>query len=148
MSRPLMNHLLLLLGVVASAIPSLASSAEAKYFRHDEGVARSGAGPLPDDFDAPGVLRWRVPLDPGHSTPILVNGKIILTAYRAGSLELATIALDETDGKTLWRRPIAVSRVEQTHPIGSPATATPACDGRRVFVFFGSYGLLGYDLDG
>ena len=30
----------------------------------------------------------------------------------------------------------------------SPAAATPACDGERVYVFFGSYGLLCYDLAG
>ena len=143
-----MNRWLLYLGVVASTVLSIARSAEAKYFRYDQGVAGSGAGPLPDNFDTPGALRWRVPLDPGHSTPLLMDGKIILTTYRVASRELATMALDATDGKTLWRRPIAVSQIEQTHPIGSPATATPACDGRRVFVFFGSYGLLCYDLEG
>ena len=77
-----------------------------------------------------------------------MNGKIVLTAYRAESKELATIALDEKTGKTLWRRPVVVEHVEQTHQIGSPATATPACDGRRLFVFFGSYGMIGYDLEG
>jgi outer membrane protein assembly factor BamB len=41
-----------------------------------------------------------------------------------------------------------VERVEQTHNLGNPATATPASDGKRVFAFFGSYGLLCYDLDG
>ena len=32
--------------------------------------------------------------------------------------------------------------------MGSPAAATPACDGERVFVFFGSCGLICYDLEG
>ncbi len=30
----------------------------------------------------------------------------------------------------------------------APATSTPACNGRQVFSFFGSYGLLCYDLEG
>ena len=67
MSRLLKN--LLLLFLVAVALPSVlvASSAEATYFRSDEGVAGSGAGPLPEDFAASGELHWRVPLDPGLS---------------------------------------------------------------------------------
>jgi outer membrane protein assembly factor BamB len=38
--------------------------------------------------------------------------------------------------------------VEKTHAIGSPATATPACDGERLYAFFGSYGLLCFNLEG
>ncbi|HXT42072.1 MAG TPA: PQQ-binding-like beta-propeller repeat protein, partial [Candidatus Angelobacter sp.] len=128
---------------------SLASSpADAKYFRSDEGVAGTGVGPLPENFEAPRTSVWRVPIDPGHSTPILVNGRIFLTSYRAESKELTTLALDEKDGRTLWRRAVTVERVEQTHQIGSPATATPVIEGQRLFVFFGSYGLICYDLDG
>ena len=150
MPRLIKNRLLLFWCAAATTTASLASSAEGslKYFRSDEGVAGSSTGPLPDNFDAAGALRWRVPLDPGHSTPILVNGKIALTTYRADSKELATVALDQQTGETLWRRLIAAQRVEQTHQLGSPATATPACDGQRLFVFFGSYGLICYDLDG
>ena len=119
-----------------------------KYFRSDEGVAGPPTGSLPENFDQPGVLRWRTPLDPGHSTPIVWRDRIFLTTWRAESNELATVALDAKTGRQLWRRAIPVARVEQTHPIGSPATATPACDGTRLFVFFGSHGLIAYDLDG
>jgi outer membrane protein assembly factor BamB len=87
-------------------------------------------------------------VDSGHSTPVLSNGRILLTTHRAGSDELATVALDRESGRQIWRRAITVEQLEQTHTIGSPATATPACDGKRLFVFFGSYGLICYDLDG
>jgi outer membrane protein assembly factor BamB len=147
-AKQLKNLLLPFLFAVASIAASVAGSVEPTYFRSDEGVAGSGTGPLPDDFGASGKLRWRVPLDPGHSTPVLCSGRIFLTGYRAGSKEMATVALDQKTGQTLWSRAIASPRIEQTHPIGSPATATPACDGQRLFVFFGSYGLVCYDLDG
>ena len=142
-----MQQFLFACGIAATAA-STAAAADAKYFRSDEGVAGSNAGRLPDNFDAPGALLWRVPLDPGHATPILVKDKIFLTAYRAESKELAALALDRQTGQTLWRRSMTIERVEQTHLIGSPATATPACDGQRLFVFFGSYGLICYDLEG
>jgi outer membrane protein assembly factor BamB len=119
-----------------------------KYFRSDHGLADAAVGALPSQFDAPDAFRWRIPLDPGHSTPILSAGKIFLTTYRAKSHELAVLALDEKDGHTLWRQGVVVPQVEQTHALGSPATATAACDGRRVFAFFGSYGLLAFDLNG
>jgi len=145
------SHLRDLPGVLCAialiALP-LSSAAEARYFRSDEGVVGSASGPLPDNFGAPGALCWRVPMDSGHSTPILCDGRVFLTTYHAASKELATVALDEKTGETLWRRSIVSARIEQTHNIGSPATATPACDGRRLFVFFGSHGLICYDLNG
>jgi outer membrane protein assembly factor BamB len=118
-----------------------------RFFRSDAGVA-VGAGPLPDRLDSPGAMHWRVEIDPGHSTPILWGGKIFLTTYREQANELAAVALDERTGAQLWRQAVTVPKVEQTHAIGSPATATPACDGQRLFVFFGSCGLFCYDLDG
>ena len=132
----------------ACALLGRAESAPAvEFFRSDGGVA-AGAGALPARLDAEGALRWRAEVDIGHSTPMVSHGRIFLTAYRAESHELATLALDEDTGKALWRRAIPVERVEQTHPIGSPATATVACDGQRVYAFFGSHGLMAYDLDG
>jgi outer membrane protein assembly factor BamB len=118
-----------------------------KYFRSDAGVA-STKGSLPENLDAPEALVWRVALDGGHSTPILHGGKIFLTTWRPQSNQLATVALDAGTGRLLWRSALIPDRVEQTHPIGSPATATTACDGQRLFVFFGSAGVLCYDLDG
>ncbi len=145
-ARPI--ALLLVCGTAALAFRAPAAAAvETTYFRADAGVARA-AGPLPDRFDAPEALRWRVPLNPGRSSPILHGGRIFLTTFRAASKELATVALDETSGRLLWRSSLVPDRVEQTHPIGSPATATVACAGQRIFVFFGSAGLFCYDLEG
>lgn len=123
------------------------SNAPFLYFRSDKGL-QHGNGPLPSDLEAPDSLAWRVELDSGHSTPILCGGKIFVTTYRPQSKELALVALEETSGKPLWRAPLIPENVEQTHPLGNPATATVACDGERVFVFFGSAGLFCYDLDG
>lgn len=125
-----------------------AAESDVQYFRSNHGLADPSCGALPSQFDAPGTLRWRVPLDPGHATPVLSGGRIFLTAYKAESHELTVLALDANTGRILWRNGIMVSEVERTHPLGSPATATPACDGRRVYVFFGSYGLLAFDLNG
>ena len=132
----------------AACLSSQSAESDVKYFRSDYGLAAPSCGALPSQFDAPETLRWRGPLPPGHATPTVAEGRIFLTAYEAESNALTVAALDAETGRGLWRHSVVVSRVEQTHPLGSPATATPACDGRRVYVFFGSYGLLAFDLDG
>jgi outer membrane protein assembly factor BamB len=43
---------------------------------------------------------------------------------------------------------VATKTIEEVHEISSPAASTPATDGELVYVYFGSYGLVCYDLDG
>ena len=118
-----------------------------KYFRSDAGIANSAVS-LPDNLGASERLRWRVALDSGHSTPILHAGKLFLTTWGPETKELATVALDAESGRLLWRSALTPERVEQTHAIGNPATGTIACDGQRVFAFFGSAGVFCHDVDG
>ncbi|MFO1498514.1 MAG: PQQ-binding-like beta-propeller repeat protein [Verrucomicrobiota bacterium] len=139
---------LLLAGVLCSPGASAPLVGAPSFFRSDGGVAQH-AGDLPEGFDAPGALRWRIPVDSGHSSPTLSRGKIFLTTYRAAEQELATIAVDQDTGKQLWKQVAPSRQLESYHrATGSPAAATPATDGERVYVFFGSYGLLCYSLDG
>jgi outer membrane protein assembly factor BamB len=58
------------------------------------------------------------------------------------------VCVDRPTGKILWRRSVAPAKIEAVHAISSPAAATPSTDGERVYVYFGSYGLVCYDLDG
>ena len=67
-----------------------------------------------------------------------------LTTFADGKLE--TRAYATKDGKLLWSRIAPAETLEQFHPAyGSPATATPVSDGRRVVSYFGSSGLFCYD---
>lgn len=121
----------------------------ATFFRSDAGIAKTNSGRLPDRFDAPTKLRWRTSVDSGQSSPIISNRRIFLTTYRAADRELATVAVDQESGRVLWKQNVPTERIEQLHTtMGNPAAATPACDGERVFAFFGSYGLVCYDLEG
>lgn len=114
------------------------------YFRHDGGMA-DDKQKLPDRLDE-STQKWRVPLASGHSTPCVYGDAIYVTAFDEG--RLATVALDRRTGNTRWTQPVPATHIEQYHTTSNPAAATPACDGERVYVFFGSYGLLCYDLDG
>ena len=39
-------------------------------------------------------------------------------------------------------------QIEKVHPLSSPATATPAVDGERVYVYFGSFGIQCFNVGG
>ncbi|MBI2948333.1 MAG: PQQ-binding-like beta-propeller repeat protein [Verrucomicrobia bacterium] len=85
-------------------------------------------------------------MPPGWSSPCVWEDRIFLTAFENG--KLATIGLRRRDGKRLWQQTAPTEKIEEINPVSSPASATPATDGRRVYVYFGSYGLLAYDVDG
>jgi outer membrane protein assembly factor BamB len=71
-----------------------------------------------------------------------------VTTFDAEKKQLATLCLNRKTGQVRWKQVAPAKEVEPFHRTGSPATCSPACDGRRVYAFFGSYGLLCYDVDG
>lgn len=135
--------LLLLFGATLTA----QDGADKTYFRADGGVA-IGSDSLPGNFTSEARLLWKTPLPPGNSTPCIVGDRVFVTTFTESSRELATVALDRKSGEVLWRQVAPAERLEPFHPTGSPASSTPASDGRRLYVFFGSLGLLCYSLDG
>jgi outer membrane protein assembly factor BamB len=76
------------------------------------------------------------------------EGRLFLTEVDRAKNEFATLAIDRRTGKVLWRKAVTAEAIEQVHEISSPAGSTPATDGERLYVYFGSYGLLCYDLNG
>ncbi|MBN2242664.1 MAG: PQQ-binding-like beta-propeller repeat protein [Acidobacteria bacterium] len=135
--------------VISAGAAVLHAEENPVYFRCDGGVAEAASGAIPDRLDSPGVLQWRTPLDSGHSTPAVCKNRAFLTTFNAAREELATVALSVDSGKVLWKRTAPASGIEvYNRPTGNAAQATPACDGRRVYVFFGSYGLICYDFEG
>jgi outer membrane protein assembly factor BamB len=120
---------------------------ESDYFRRDSGVIR-GKQALPDNFTDDADRVWRTELSPGISTPCVDGDSIFLTTWEPDKNELATVALDRVTGKIRWRNVVPTAEIEKVHSVGSPASSSPACNGKQVFAFFGSYGLLCYDLDG
>ena len=90
---------------------------------------------------------WSVGVPPGASSPCVWGARIFLTAFDGG--RLWTLCLDRATGRELWRRDAGAKKIEEFHPKeGSPAASTPATDGERVVVYFGSVGLLAYDFAG
>jgi outer membrane protein assembly factor BamB len=102
--------------------------------------------PYPTELDRSRNLLWQTKVPEGHSSPCIWGDRIFLTAYSNNKLE--TLCLDRQDGTIKWRRSVEPEAMEQMNRSNSPASPTPACDGKRLYVYFGTYGLLAYDLDG
>jgi len=107
------------------------------------GVAAGCRPPVALDADH---LAWKTPVPPGLSSPVVADGRVYLTAVVQRTL--LTLAVDAASGKVIWRRPVPEGRIERVHKTNSPASSTPVVDGDRVYVYFGSFGLLCYDRDG
>ena len=107
-----------------------------------------GTGKPPVHFGPGQNVQWKTAVGPGLSSPIIWADRLFLTEFDQASQKLATVCIDRGTGKILWRRAVAVEKVEKVHQISSPAGPTPATDGERVYVYFGSYGLVCYDLEG
>jgi outer membrane protein assembly factor BamB len=129
-----------LLGAGAALAGSWAS------FRGPGGTAVADGPPLPARIGPDTNVVWKVPLPPGHSSPVLSGDRLYLTAVRGPAL--LTLALDPATGKVLWEAEAPYSKREKIHSIGSYAQPTPAADADGVVSFFGSSGLLCYDRSG
>ncbi len=114
------------------------------------GVNSSGIGTgVPPLRFGPGKNElWKVGMAPGHSSPCIVDERIFLTTCDAATQSVAVRCLERSSGKTLWQNDIRVDEFEAGHPSFNPASSTPACDGRHVVAYFGSYGLICFDITG
>ena len=107
-----------------------------------------GAGTPPVHFGPDQNVLWKISVGSGLSSPIVWEDRVFLTEFDPANKQLSTLAIDRRTGKILWRRSVAPGEIEKVHELSSPAGSTPVTDGERVYVYFGSYGLLSYDLNG
>jgi outer membrane protein assembly factor BamB len=132
---------------LTAAFCAPAFAADWPQFRGPAGSGVADDQKPPVKFGPKENLAWKVAVPPGASSPIVVGDKIILTAFEDG--KLFTICYSRIDGKELWRADAKAKKIEEFHPVeGSPVASTPASDGKRVVSYFGSCGLVCYDLDG
>jgi outer membrane protein assembly factor BamB len=111
----------------------------------DQDGSVSGERP-PARFGQENNLLWKVVL-PGRgcSTPVVVDGRIILTTSIDG--KDGVIALN-MEGKELWRESFGKLQPGRGQRVGSSANSSPMTDGESVFVYFKSGQVAALDLEG
>ncbi|MCC6586153.1 MAG: PQQ-binding-like beta-propeller repeat protein [Bryobacterales bacterium] len=111
------------------------------------GVGEPSAS-FPTEFGPTKALRWKTDLPVGHGSPCVWGDLVVVTVADAAKKTLEVIAVDRRDGKVRWRHSRTAPELEKVHMTSSAATSTPATDGDRVYVYFGSLGLMALDFDG
>ena len=135
-----------LLGHSGSALPAdTAPTSSWNQFRgpNGSGVATDCRPPVAID---PQAATWSVDAPIGHSSPVLAEQRVIVTGLEGN--RLVTFAFNKQTGELAWRRDAPEQSLDRVHEANNVASSTPAVDANRIYVYFGSYGLLCYDHDG
>jgi len=147
-----MTRRLLVTGSLLLSLAAAASAQAPARWPQFHGVDGSGLAAdgtkVPRDFGPDKNVLWKTALPRGHSSPCIWNDRIFLTGSEKDSRNLETLCVDRKTGTILWRQSVAADKAEPIHELNSPASSTPATDGERVYVYFGQFGVLAYDLDG
>jgi outer membrane protein assembly factor BamB len=129
-------------------LAALLTGADWARFRGPNGEGVSADKNVPVKWSPQNVL-WKTPLTGrGHSSPIVVKGRVFLLGATDKDRLLA--CFDAGTGKELWARAAPGGR-GRTHPKSSLASSTPCSDGEHVFCVFWdgkNVGLYAYDFAG
>jgi outer membrane protein assembly factor BamB len=136
------------------------------------GTGVSPAGDPPVEWSEDKNVQWKIELPGrGHSTPIVWDEKVFLTAAvpvgpmleprksgRPGAHDnlavsqrhrFVALAVDRTTGKVLWQTTLNEALPKEgAHYTASLASASSVADSDHVFAFFGSHGLFCLDHSG
>lgn len=144
-----MQRLIALLLLFASSTVALGQNAGQAWpqFRGPGGGGVASNAKPPVEIGPDKNVKWKVAVPSGLSSPIVVGDKLVLTALDGD--KLFTIAYNNADGREIWRAQAPAEQLEGYHKAeGSPAASTPVTDGTRIVSYFGSCGLVCYDLNG
>src|SRR5262245_47931560 len=144
------------LGALASA------GADWPAFRGPRGDGVSPEGDLPVKWGPQDNVVWKTKLPgPGTSSPVVVGERVFVTCFtgheaaRSGDVEKIrrhVVCVDRKTGAVRWHKEFAAKLPENDynsyHREHGYSSSTPACDGERLYVFFGRTGVLAFDLDG
>jgi hypothetical protein len=132
-------------------------------FRGPGGLGVSEETGLPTTWGDSENLVWKTELPgAGTSSPIAVGDRVFVTCYSGYGVGAARgdqsklvrhlLCLDAKDGTILWKTDFP-ARLPEDNYSGfisehGYASSTPACDGQRVYVFFGKSGVFACDMQG
>ncbi|HEX6985436.1 MAG TPA: PQQ-binding-like beta-propeller repeat protein, partial [Planctomycetaceae bacterium] len=159
-------RIVLCMAAFAAAASSLLPAVAADWprFRGPNGSAVSADTDLPVTWSDAENVAWKAALPgPGASSPVVSNGRVFVTCYSGYGVDRSNpgdpkdlqrhlVCLDPRDGRVLWDRTVPAVQPEDRYEgmltEHGYASATPAADGERVYVFFGKSGVLAFDFDG
>jgi hypothetical protein len=143
---------MLVVGLALAGLTVLARAEDWPCWRGPRGDGTSAESGLPTRWGPSENVAWKVPVPgKGHSSPIVVGERVLLTTCLEKEGKRCLLCLDRRDGRTLWNRTVLTAPLEGKHRLNSYASSTPASDGRHVWVtFYGEPDVIVacYDLNG
>jgi hypothetical protein len=153
--------------IVVMALLAVLSAGGADWpqFRGPGGSGVGEAKGLPATWSSTDNIVWRTKLPgPGTSSPIVVGKRVYVTCYTGYGLEPGKgdmdklmrhlLCIDRAKGDIHWTKDFKPVLPESRYGPGGNesqhgySSSTPACDGKRLYVFFGKSGVYCLDLDG
>jgi len=114
-----------------------------------DGTAISSERNLPVRWDAQTNVVWKCRLPgEGNSSPIVWDSHVFVTAATEKGKVRHIICIDATTGDIVWDTPLPPTVRTKTYPKTGHAAPTPVTDGRRVYAFFDSPGVVAVDMKG
>lgn len=135
-------------GKSATPTPGSASGAEWPQFRGPNSSGIATGAPPPVEFGPGKNELWRLPMGSGHSSPCVAGDAIFVTTYDKAQMKLSVVCVDRFKGEIRWTRDVPTDHIEKGHPSFNPASSSPTTDGERVVAYFGSFGLICFDIAG
>lgn len=144
--RVLFVGLFLVFALVASAP---ARAADWLQWRGPKGTGQTDEKEAPLTWSKTENVKWKVPLDgQGNSSPIVVGQKVFVAHAPAQSASRGLRCYDREKGELLWSHQVEYGEKEPTHNTNPYCSASPASDGQRIVAWYGSGGLVCYNLEG
>lgn len=113
-------------------------------------VAAADAKDLPFEFSEDNGIKWKTKLPHfGHSTPVVGNGKIWLTAATEDGKQQFVLCLDEKSGDIVHEKLLFENEDPEilNNPINTYASPTCVLTDDAVYVHFGTYGTARLNLN-
>ena len=111
-----------------------------------------GSAAIPNSWSEAENVTWKQSVPGrGHSSPIVVHERVFLTTADELNQKQLLLCYSVQDGAKLWEQTVNSGGFPRKHPKNSFASATPASDGKLIFVAFVNHDRLqvaSYDLDG
>jgi outer membrane protein assembly factor BamB len=94
-------------------------------------------------------VRWKTRLaSEGNGSPIIWRNHIFLVTASSGGAKRGIAAFNRATGAKLWETFAPDAPVENVRPKNGYASSTPTTDGRLVYAYLGSHGMLAVDFNG
>ena len=108
------------------------------------GISQSSKS-LPTQFSFEENVAWSAELGDGISSPVVANGRVFSTAM-VSSDQLAVICHDVDHGTELWKYEVQIDDPPPLTQPNSYASSTPATDGKHLYVYVITRGLIALDI--